>query len=133
MNDFLNCEARILVMDDEAIIREVVVELLKELGYEATAVEDGKKCLEVYDEATVSGKPFDLVILDMNVSQGMGGIETIDLLRKIDPKVKAMASSGSSYDPVMEQPHKFGFQAALEKPFDLEKLASAVNAVLKKH
>src|SRR5208283_543665 len=80
---------RVLVMDDEPAIRESATALLERVGLETRAVGDGAAVLREYALAREAGHPFDVVILDLTVPGGMGGRETIEQLRKIDPQVRA--------------------------------------------
>ena len=84
----------ILVMDDQEIIRNLLNEVLKEIGYDVVLTKDGAAAIERYIESMKSGKKFDAVILDLTVPGGMGGEETIKKLFQIDPEVKAIVSSG---------------------------------------
>ena len=108
---------KILVMDDEDMVREVVGKMIVYLGYEANLARDGEEAINKFTEAQRSGQPFDAVILDLTVPGGMGGKEVMKNLLKIDPKVKAIASSGYSDDPIMAEFHKYGFSAIIPKPY----------------
>jgi CheY-like chemotaxis protein len=126
-------EGKILVMDDEIIIREVLASSLDDLGYEVEITQDGDEAIKAYKEATQSGKKFDAVILDLTVQGGKGGKETIAELLKIDSDVKAVVSSGYSEDPVMASPQEYGFQAAIVKPYKMEDLSQALYAMTDKN
>ncbi|HLV01713.1 MAG TPA: ATP-binding protein [Acidobacteriota bacterium] len=121
---------RILVMDDEEIIRDCTVELLQELGYEVTAASDGLEAIEHYTRAMEEGDPFDALIVDLTIPGGMGGKEAIERLRKIDPQICAVVSSGYSEDPVMANYQKYGFSAVLTKPFTLVELGKTLESLL---
>ena len=108
---------KILVMDDEDLVREVIGKMIVYLGYEANLARDGEEAINIFAEAQKSGHPFDAVILDLTVPGGMGGKEAMAKLLKIDPQVKAIASSGYSDDPVMAEFHKYGFSAIIPKPY----------------
>lgn len=117
---------RILVMDDEEFIREILSEILINLGYEVTAVNDGQQVLEKYQQ-----QDFSLVIMDLTIPGGLGGRETIKLLRKFDPQVKAVVSSGYSNDPVVAEYEKYGFCGYLNKPYiikDITRLLEKISA-----
>jgi PAS domain S-box-containing protein len=117
---------RVLVMDDEEPVREVTGELLRQLGCKACLVCDGAEALDRYREATEIGTPFDLVILDLTVPGGMGGKETIRHLLKLDPKVRAIVSSGYSNDPAMAEFRECGFCGVIAKPYKIQELGRAV-------
>jgi PAS domain S-box-containing protein len=122
--------ARVLVMDDEEVIRDVARELLATLGHEVTAVERGEAAIEAYRAARDAGHPFDLVILDLTIRGGLGGVETLARLREIDPAVKALASSGYADAAVPEGFREQGFAAFLKKPYNLKQLAGALGPLL---
>ena len=126
----LTGEGRILIMDDEKIVRRAVGGMLSRLGYTVEYAEKGEEALSKYKEAKKCGKLFDAVILDLTVPGGMGGKKTIEKLIKIDPDVKAIVSSGYSTDPIMANYEKHGFKAVVAKPFDLKELNEAIKKVL---
>jgi len=120
---------RILVMDDEEMIRNISHQLLSRLGYEPESTQDGAEAIELYKNAMDSGRPFDAVILDLTVKVGMGGKKTVKKLLEIDPQVRAIISSGYLNDPVMHDFRKYGFTGALTKPYTIEDLSNALNKV----
>ncbi len=115
---------KILVMDDEELLRDVTRNILERLGYEAEVACDGEEAIQMFSKAKESGSPFGLVILDLTIKGGMGGKETIKRLKELDPDVKAIVASGYSTDPVMANFKEYGFADALQKPYlisDLKK------------
>ena len=122
---------RILVMDDEAPIRDLISEILTDIGCFVELAEDGEAAVELFKKATEEKHPFDAVILDLTVSRGMGGKETLEQLKKIDPNVKAIVSSGYSNDPIMASFRKFGFYAVIPKPYEIDELCNTIRSVLK--
>jgi signal transduction histidine kinase/ActR/RegA family two-component response regulator len=118
--------ARILVMDDEDVIRRVVGRMLALAGHETVFAVDGAEAVRAYVAARQSGRPFDLVIFDLTVPGGMGGRDALQELLRIDPGVRAVASSGYSSDPIMANPRAYGFRASLPKPYDIPDLMRAV-------
>jgi len=114
--------ARVLVMDDEEIIRSLSKELLGALGHTAEVAKHGQEALEKYQEAMAAGRPFDVVILDLTIRGGTGGVETIQKLRELDPAVKAIVSSGYSDDAASAKYLSYGFKAYLKKPYDITEL-----------
>ncbi len=121
---------RLLVMDDDMGIRESLGEALKFLGYEVSFAEDGEACIEQYKQALREGKRFDVVVMDLTIPGGMGGMEAMARLRELDMFVKAVVSSGYSNDPVMSDHKKFGFAAMISKPYRIEELSRVIHAVL---
>ncbi|MEE9542857.1 MAG: response regulator [Thermodesulfobacteriota bacterium] len=123
-------EGRVLVMDDEETIRNVAFSILTGLGYSAAAAEDGKEALKVYKEAKEKGEPFDVVIMDLTVSGGMGGKEAVKKLLKYDPEAVAIVSSGYTNSPVMKDYKLYGFKSAIAKPYGAEELLTKVYGVI---
>ena len=121
---------RVLVMDDEEQIRRLVGGLLSKLGYEVVAAQDGVEAIELYREARDAGEPIDVVILDLTVPGKMGGLETLERLRAIDPHVKGIVSSGYSNDPVIAEHERHGFRAAVIKPYNVEEFSRVVREVI---
>ena len=123
-------EGRVLVMDDEEIIREHLGKGLGVLGYRVETASEGGEALEKYRKAKEAEKPFDAVILDLTVPGAMGGRETIKKLLQIDPEVRAIVSSGYSNDPIMADYGKHGFKAALCKPYSVKTLSKTLLEVI---
>jgi two-component system cell cycle sensor histidine kinase/response regulator CckA len=119
-------EQRVLVMDDEAAIRELTSQLLSTLGYEVTAVPDGLEAVKTYERALRRGENFQAVILDATIRGGMGGLATIERLRSLDPQVTAIICSGYSDQAALSQFFNYGFRGALPKPFTRRELAEAL-------
>lgn len=117
---------RVLVMDDEAAIRDLTSELLGTLGYEVTAVPDGAEALKTYEDAMRNGENFQAVILDATIRGGMGGVATIERLRDLDPNVTAIICSGYSDEAALAEFLTYGFRAALPKPFTRHELANVL-------
>jgi len=122
--------ARILLMDDEEVVRKVGGELLRALGHEPVLVRDGEAALALYRAARDRGRPFDLVVLDLTIRGGLGGAETIRRLRELDPGVVAVVTSGYSDDAVTASFREHGFRAFLRKPFNLEELQAVLADLL---
>jgi PAS domain S-box-containing protein len=118
---------RILVMDDEDTVLEVADSILERGGFEIKTCKDGREAIELYKNAIKEGKPFTGVILDLTIRGGMGGREVVKELLSIDPRVKAIVSSGYSEDPVMSNYSAFGFCGAVAKPYDIRLLLRAAN------
>ena len=119
---------RVLVMDDEEMLRKLVRQMLERMGYAVETVKDGVEAIAAYQSQKDSGEPFDAVILDLTIKGGMGGEQTIRELLKIDPGIKAIVSSGYFNDPVMSDFQKYGFMGAMPKPYE----KSALKKMLEK-
>ncbi len=121
---------KILVMDDEEMVREVSKAILMQLGHEVILSGDGEEALEKYQEAMDSGKPIDLVIMDLTIPGGMGGQEAVQEILKIDADAKVIVSSGYSNDQAMAHFKEYGFCSAIVKPYHLEELAKTINLLM---
>lgn len=121
---------RILVMDDEEMVRQVARSMLQRLGYEVETARDGADAVLRYSKAREQGCPFDAVIMDLTVPGGMGGKEAIQVLRKMDPEIKAIVSSGYSNDPVMATFREHGFTGVVIKPYTISALGETIHALL---
>ena len=121
---------RILVMDDEVFIRDLLGRLFAHFGYDVDFAEDGEGALAMYQQALAQGNRFDIVIMDLVIPGAMGGREAIQRLLKIDPNACAIVSSGYSNDPIMADYRKYGFSAAVAKPYKNEELRTVVQKLL---
>lgn len=123
---------RVLVMDDDDVIRKLTTQKLKRLGYESEGAENGDDAVAQYRTARDSGNPFDIVVLDLVVHGGMGGKDTIEALRGIDPDVKAVLATGHAADPVLTSFWEYGFMGVVRKPFVIKELDLAIRQALEK-
>jgi PAS domain S-box-containing protein len=123
-------KGKVLLMDDEQIIRDVGGSMLSYLGYDVDFAKDGDEAAEHVRKAKEAGEPFDAVIMDLTIPGGLGGAEAVRKILAIDPTVKAIASSGYSNDPIMADYNKYGFSAIVPKPYDVDELRNALHAVL---
>jgi PAS domain S-box-containing protein len=122
--------AHVLVMDDEAMVRDVAAKLLGSLGHTVTTAADGEEAVALFRAAQEEGRPFDVVLLDLTVRKGMGGDEAIRRLLELDPHVKAVVSSGYSDAAVLADYRSHGFVARLAKPYQTEDLRACLEALL---
>lgn len=123
--------ARVMVMDDDEMIRILVKAQLASLGHEAIITVDGEEAIQVYQEMEEQGTPVDLVIMDLTIPGGMGGQEAAHKLLQLAPDAKIIVASGYSNDQVLSHYRDYGFCAAVSKPFDLEELGEGINSVLR--
>ena len=121
---------RILILDDEPALLTLLAALLDHLGYETSAARDGAQAVADYAQALREGRPFAAVILDLTVPAGVGGEECLRQLQALDPDVRAIVSSGYCSDPVMANFARFGFRAAIAKPYQLHDLEPVIRGVL---
>lgn len=123
-------QGRVLVLDDEEMVRELALAVLKRLGYEADCAEEGGQALSMYQMAQAAGRPYDVVIMDLTIPGGMGGQEAIKELLRLDPLARAIVSSGYAQDPVMANYRDYGFAAVLAKPYSVEALSRVLHDIL---
>jgi len=121
---------KILLMDDEADVRQTAGDVLHRLGYVVVFADTGERAIDHYREALEANDPFSVVILDLTIPGGMGGAETLRMLRQIDPDVKAIVSSGYSIDPVMAEYRSYGFSGVVAKPYRIKELGDVVNRII---
>lgn len=127
VGDVTGTKKRVLVMDDEDTIREIVGDMLDFHGYKADFAKNGDEALLLYRQGA-----YDVVILDLTVQGGMGGKETVEELLKIDPDARVVVSSGYSSDPIMSNYKQYGFKDVIAKPYRIEDLGDLVRRVLGK-
>jgi CheY-like chemotaxis protein len=121
---------RILVMDDDPMIREVVGAMLDLLGHQVLFAQDGAEAVKKFQSAQEAGAPMDLVLMDLVIPGGMGGKEAVREILRIRPEAKVIVSSGYSNDPVLANFRDYGFSAAIPKPYQLKELARIVSEAL---
>ena len=117
---------RILLMDDDDLIREITSLMLMRLGYDSELSQEGAEAINLYERAMNSVHPFSAVIVDLKVKSGLDGLDTIKGLKVMDPQVKAIVSSGSTNDPVMKRFKEYGFQGVLPKPYKMKDIEDAL-------
>lgn len=123
-------KGRILVMDDEEMVLDVAGKLITKLGHEVEFARNGTEAFGKYQDARSAGKPYDIVILDVTIRGGMGGVETFKKLFEIDPAVKAVVSSGYSDDAAVATYEQQGFKRVLRKPYRLNTLQEVLHELL---
>jgi PAS domain S-box-containing protein len=126
----VTAQGRIMIMDDEEMIRSLVETALSRIGYEVVLAEDGDEAVLLYQKAKEAGAPIDLIIMDLTIPGGMGGKDAIKKIHKIDPEAKVIVSSGYSNDPVMANFSEYGFCAAMVKPFQMRELMEFVDKAI---
>ncbi len=112
------------------MVLDVAKAMLERFGCTVEVAVDGNEAVKKYRESMESGNPFDAVILDLTISGGMGGKQTIIQLLSIDPEVKAIVSSGYSNDPVMASYSEYGFTDFIAKPFGSLELNKIIRKIL---
>ncbi len=121
---------RVLILDDEEMIRELTRDIFQLMGFEAETAGTGEEALAIFERAINEKRPFDMVIFDLTLPGDMDGVETLKAVRKLDPEVKAIVSSGYSEDNIMSAYRDFGFDAAVPKPYTITSLQEAIASIL---
>lgn len=121
---------RILVMDDEEAILDLVSPQLSCFGYRSSVARTGEEAIALYKEAAARKDPFAVVILDLTVPGGLGGRETIGRLHEFDPFVKAVVSSGYTTDPIVKNFRQYGFAGILTKPYTAKEMCAIIIKVM---
>ena len=121
---------KILVMEDEESLIEVIGSMLEHYGYDVVFAYDGDATLSAYQQASDIGAPFDAIILDLTIPGGMGGKETVTKLLAIDPQAKAIVASGYANDPIMSEFRQYGFQGCIAKPYRADALHQVLRQVM---
>lgn len=122
-------QAKILIMDDEDMVRTVAKEMLTQLGHDVLLAKSGEEAIKLYKESINENNKFNLVLMDLTIPGGMGGEEAVKEILAIDPDAKVIVSSGYSNDPIMANFKDYGFCSAIVKPFKLQELSSVIGQI----
>jgi CheY-like chemotaxis protein len=117
-------------MDDEESIRNAASRMLERFGLEAETASDGREAAEKFRSAQAAGLAYAAVVMDLTVPGGWGGVEALAEMRKIDPGVRAIVSSGYSSNAVMANYRASGFRGVLAKPYGLDDFERVLREVL---
>lgn len=126
----LSGKKKVLLMDDDILVQETARGILQSFGYDVAAAFNGEDAIRLYKEALDSGLPFDFCILDLVVPGGMSGVDCAQALRKINPGVLLLVSSGYSDDPVLARYQEYGFRGIIAKPYTVEEFRQSLANVL---
>lgn len=121
---------KVLYMDDENSLRDIAGEILEHVGCNVAFACDGAEAIKMYSEAMVSGKPFDIVIMDLTIPGGMGGAETMKRLYEMDHGVKAVVTSGYADNPIVQDFKKYNFSGMIAKPYNIDELVRVIESVM---
>ena len=123
INELQRGKGKILVLDDEEVIRKSADRLLSHLGYKVYIAHEGAVALDLYKAAMNNDAPFDVLILDLTIPGGKGASDIIDDILTLNSNAKVIVSSGYSNDEVMVNFKSYGFSAAISKPYNVEDLS----------
>jgi two-component system, cell cycle sensor histidine kinase and response regulator CckA len=121
----------VIVVDDEAVVRETLRRMLERMGYTVVCKSDGRGAVDLFADEE-SRRAVAAVILDLTIPGGMGGMAAIAEIRKIDKEVPAFMASGYAENGVMKDPAAYGFTASLCKPFKMTELAELLERHLRR-
>ena len=117
-------------MDDEKMVRNILMAMLHAVGHEVLLAKDGMEAVQLYREAMAIDTPIDLIIMDLTIPGGMGGKEAVQEILAINPEAKVVVSSGYSNDPVMANFRDYGFSSAIAKPYQLSEITMVISQLL---
>ena len=129
--EFINRLDQIIVFRplSKEVIRMIVPRWLKRMGCFVATSADGRETIDMYRKSLSTGEPFDILILDLTIPGGIGGLEVVKEILAIDPKTKAIVSSGYANDPVMSNYAFYGFKGVLPKPYTESQLQEFVGQI----
>ncbi len=123
-------KGKILLMDDDEVIRTAVKGLLENVGWAVATCSDGQQAIDIYTKALQEQEPFDAVIMDLHIPDGMSGTTAMEQLLAVDPDTKGIVSSGFPNDSVMSDYRKFGFSGSVEKPYKIQELDKVLLSII---
>lgn len=123
----VSSRARILIMDDNEMVQNLIKTMLVHMGHEVVLSTNGEEAIKLYQESLNTASPFDLIIMDLTIPGGMGGKDAVLEIHKINPEARVIVSSGYSNDPIMANCTEYGFCAALTKPYQLQQLSQVIS------
>jgi len=123
-------KGRVLIMDDEEMVRDITKNILRKFGYTVSCTTNGHDAIDLYRQAFEEGMAYDVVILDLTVPGGLGGKEAVQELLKINSNVRTIVCSGYSNDPIMTEYAKYGFSGVVTKPYKPRDLLETIKKLL---
>ncbi len=123
---------RVLVLDDEALILNMVKDMLEVLDYRCDTAVHGLEAVSMYEDAMKSGEMYCAVVVDLTLPDGISGLDAAKKILELDSDAPLIVSSGYSDEPVMANYKKYGFRAALPKPYTMMGLKEVIDDVCNK-
>jgi two-component system cell cycle sensor histidine kinase/response regulator CckA len=123
-------QGKILLMDDDRYFSLITAEMIRDMGYSVAIAKNVSEAVSIYRVQMEKGDPFDAVILDIHVRNSAGAGETLVKLLEIDRAIKAVVSSRSHSDPLMEHYEHFGFKSSLPKPYSPAEVWNAISRAI---
>jgi CheY-like chemotaxis protein len=121
---------KIMIMDDDEMVRNMAKAMLTRLGYEVELAADGEEAIGIYKKELATDTQADLIIMDLTIPGGMGGEDAVKEILAINPDAKILVSSGYSNDPIMANYKDYGFIGAIVKPYQMQDLTKVLRQVL---
>jgi len=121
---------RVLVMDDDLLILNIISELLERLGYETLAASNSDQAIEICKTAKSSGEMIDIALIDFEIQGGLGGFSTMERLMELDPAIRGLLITGHVDEIEIMNYRDFGFFDVLEKPFSIKQLNKKIRKIL---
>jgi len=121
--------SKVMVMDDEELVRDIAQAMLTHMGHEVLLAHNGMQAVQLYEREMTSDTPIDVTIMDLTIPGGMGGKEAVQKILAIDPEAKVIVSSGYSNDPVMANFKDYGFCSAIVKPYEIQELEKRISQI----
>ncbi|MEM9400376.1 MAG: response regulator [Verrucomicrobiota bacterium] len=123
-------QQRILVMDDEPMLAKFFKRALSRINCYVDTAPNGESALELFQTSIHQELRYSLVILDINVKEGLGGPETFKAIKELDPEVRILACSGAWNDPIMTDYKEYGYIGALAKPLQIQEMLDSIGGFL---
>lgn len=124
MNSAQEAKKKILVVDDDVMIREILEEILIAENYAVLSVNNGERAVE-----NIKNEKFDLVLLDLKLN-GMDGIQTLEKIKSVENNIVVILVSGYLTVESIDKATRLGMFGYIKKPFDLDDLINKVKIAL---
>lgn len=119
-------EGRVIIMDDDEIVRNILENMLERMNYSVVVCSKGEEALDAYELSLNSGEALKFMIFDLTVSDGMGGLETVKKIREKDMDIPVFVTSGYADSGIIASPEDFGFTDSISKPFRINELSELI-------
>jgi len=130
MDDIIRGEGKVLILDDDYCIIEVLSQMLTEIGYTSLSAMDCEKAISILSEIGKNDAPVLVIIVDLSVEYCKDGRRIIDILKESHPDLKSIVSSGSPRHPAMLDHIEHGYTGILKKPYTIEDLSRVLHTIL---
>lgn len=125
-------KGKILIMEDDVMVRDTVVAMLKRLGYDTECADNADDTVKIYSDSLNNSNPFDAVLIDLTIYGELQGLDAIQNLLEIDTDVKGILSTGYLNSDVIVNYKNKGFVDLLQKPYDMKELGKALDKIINK-